>query len=155
MSKGQRRRTNSGKGTKKSKRPRPRAKGASKSVPVPAPAPAGTRLRQDERLTRRLAAVVTDSNDAVILFDPAGHIQAWNRGAQAMYGWNESEALRMNLRDLTPPEGAAGMGDMVRRLLAGETVTSFETRRRTKDGRVLEAWLTVTARGRLAGEAWL
>ena len=62
-----------------------------------------TRLRRAEKQIVRLATVVTDSNDAVILFDPTGNILAWNRGAQNTYGWSEAEALRMNIRDITPP----------------------------------------------------
>jgi PAS domain S-box-containing protein len=104
-----------------------------------------TTLRRAEERTRRLATVVADSNDAVILVDPQGNIQAWNRGAQAMYGWSEQEASRMNLRDLAPPEDAAGTGDLVRRLAAGDVVASAEAKRRTKDGRVLDVWLTTTA----------
>jgi two-component system CheB/CheR fusion protein len=34
--------------------------------------------------------------------------------------------------------------------MSGQSVESFETRRRTKDGRVLDVWLTVT---RLVNEA--
>ena len=37
-----------------------------------------TGLRQADARTRRLATVVTDSNDAVILFGLDGDIQAWN-----------------------------------------------------------------------------
>ena len=104
-----------------------------------------TRLRRAERRTRRLATAMTDSNDAVILFGLDGQVQEWNRGAAGMYGWSEEEALRMNHRDLAPVELAAGFEQAIRRVLDGQTVASFETRRRTKDGRVIDVWLTVTA----------
>ncbi len=104
-----------------------------------------TRVRRAEKQTRRLATVVMDSNDAILLFDPDGNILTWNRGAQDMYGWSEAEALRMTIRDMTPPDKIAENTDLIRRLSAGEIVFSFETRRNTKDGRVLDIWLTATA----------
>lgn len=104
-----------------------------------------TRLRRAERQTRRLATVVRDSNDAVILCDTTGTIVAWNRGAESMYGWSGTEALRMSLRDLMPPERLGETADLMPRLLAGEPVASFESQRCTKDGRVLDVWVTATA----------
>ncbi len=103
-----------------------------------------TRLRRSEDRTRRLATAVADSNDAVILFDLNGNIQDWNRGAQGLYGWSETEALQMNLRDLTPAGEVDEFPNLIPRLLAGETVASVETHRRTKDGRVRVVWLTAT-----------
>jgi len=32
----------------------------------------------------------------------------------------------------------------ISRLIAGEAISSFETQRVTKDGRILDVWLTVT-----------
>lgn len=104
-----------------------------------------TRLNLAEKRTRRLATVVMDSNDAVIMFNPDGDILSWNRGAQTMYGWSEAEALQMTVRDITPPDKVAENTDLIRRLSTGEIVFSFETRRNTKDGRLLNIWLTATA----------
>ncbi|HSB77980.1 MAG TPA: CheR family methyltransferase [Candidatus Methylomirabilis sp.] len=104
-----------------------------------------TRLRRAEQQTRRLATVVRDSNDAVILVDTTGKILAWNRGAESMYGWREAEAVQMNLRDLTPPDRLGITADLMPRLLAGQPVASFESQRRTRDGRLLDVWVTAAA----------
>jgi len=104
-----------------------------------------TRLRRAEKQTRRLATVVRDTTDAILLFDPHGNIVNWNRGAQAMYGWSEEEALHMNIRDLTPADQLAENIELIQRLSSGKIIFSFETRRKTKDGRLLEVWLTATA----------
>jgi two-component system, chemotaxis family, CheB/CheR fusion protein len=104
-----------------------------------------TRLRQAEKQIRRLATIVMDSNDAVLLFDLDGKILTWNRGAQDMYGWSEGDALRMNVRDMTPPDRIAETTDLFHRLAAGKTVSSYETQRITKDGRILDIWLTATS----------
>jgi two-component system CheB/CheR fusion protein len=104
-----------------------------------------TRLRLAERNTRRLASIVADSNDAVILTDPDGNILAWNRGARDMYGWTEAEALQMTIKEMTPPDRIAEYTDLIRKLASGETVFSCESRRSTKDGRVLDVWLTASA----------
>ena len=56
----------------------------------------------NESELRRLAVVLQDSNDAITVQDFVGHILAWNQGAERMYGWTESEALRMNVRDIIP-----------------------------------------------------
>jgi PAS domain S-box-containing protein len=87
---------------------------------------------------------VRDSNDAITIQDFDGRITAWNRGAELMYGYSEEEALAMNIERLTAPGKVDEQQDFVRRLVAGEAVTSFETQRVTKDGRILDVWMTVT-----------
>jgi PAS domain S-box-containing protein len=99
--------------------------------------------RAEENL-RRLATVVRDSNDAITIQDFEGGITAWNRGAELMYGYSEPEALAANIERLTASGKVAEQKDFIRRLAAGEAITSFETQRVTKDGRVLDVWMTVT-----------
>ena len=103
-----------------------------------------TARKQEEENLRRMATVVRDSNDAITISDFAGQITAWNRGAELMYGYREAEALQMSIWRITPPAKMAEKKAFIARLIAGEAVTSFETQRLTKDGRVLDVWLTVT-----------
>jgi PAS domain S-box-containing protein len=99
---------------------------------------------QEEENLRRFATVLRDSNDAITIQDFEGRITAWNRGAELMYGYGEAEALLMNIERLTTPGKVAEQREFIRRLIAGEAITSFETQRLTKDGRVLDVWMTVT-----------
>jgi PAS domain S-box-containing protein len=92
----------------------------------------------------RLATVVRDSNDAITIQDFAGNIIAWNHGAELMFGYSESEALQMTIWQLAPPHKAAEQKDFNRRIFAGDEVSSFETQRLTKDGRLIDVWLTIT-----------
>ncbi|MDM8549101.1 chemotaxis protein CheB [Desulfobacterales bacterium HSG2] len=103
-----------------------------------------TEQRKIEANLRRLAAVVTDSNDAITVQDTGGNITAWNRGAEKMYGYSEAEALEMNVRDIVPDDRKKETLTFVQKLQEGEEAESFKTRRLTKDGRVLDVWLTVT-----------
>ena len=50
----------------------------------------------------------------------------------------------MNIERLTAPGKVDEQRGFVRRLVAGGAVTSFDTQRVTKDGRVLDVWMTVT-----------
>jgi two-component system, cell cycle sensor histidine kinase and response regulator CckA len=102
-----------------------------------------TRKREMEE-ANRMATVVRDSNDAITIQDFEGRITAWNRGAEQMYGYSEAEALQMTIWQLAPPDKTAEQKDFNRRIFAGEKVSSFETQRVTKDGHVLDVWLTVT-----------
>jgi PAS domain S-box-containing protein len=103
-----------------------------------------TARRREEENLRRFATVVRDSNDAITIQDFEGRITAWNRGAELMYGYGEEEALLTNIDRLTTPGKVEEQKDFTRRLIAGEAITSFETQRVTKDGRVLDIWMTVT-----------
>ena len=98
---------------------------------------------QDRKLAEknllRLATLVLDSNDAVIIIDLKGHITAWNKSAQKMYGYSEGEALGMNVSRLMPKKMQMTAKDFFR-VPAGPV----ETRRRAKDGRILDVLLTVT-----------
>ena len=100
--------------------------------------------QQQQQDIRRLAIIVRDSNDAIIVQDIDGRITAWNRSAELMYGYNEKEAIGMNIERLTALDKVAEQKEFTRRLVAGEAITSFETQRVTKDGCVLDVWLTVT-----------
>ena len=104
-----------------------------------------TRRLAAEAESRRLSAVLRDSNDAVALLDLEGHITGWNRGAEKLYGWSEAEALALRVQDLVPQSDREAASDLVRRIGQGEAVSeSLETQRRTKDGRTRDVWLTMT-----------
>jgi two-component system CheB/CheR fusion protein len=93
---------------------------------------------------RRLATVVKDSNDAILVLDLNGNIISWNRGAISMYGYPETEALRTNVYAIVPEEARAQTRDFIERIKRGEEIASVEVKRRTKDGRLLDVWLTIT-----------
>jgi PAS domain-containing protein len=54
-----------------------------------------------------LAAVLHDSNDAITVQDFEGNIKFWNLGAKRIYGYTQTEALKMNVRQLAPKNGIA------------------------------------------------
>ena len=103
-----------------------------------------TEWKQAEAEHRRLATIVIDSNDAVTVQDFEGRLTAWNRGAEQMYGYSESEALSMNIRDIVPENRRDEALELVERIARDEDVQSLETQRISKDGRTLDVWLTVT-----------
>ena len=81
-------------------------------------------LRESEAL-RRLAVVVRDAHDAILMQDLEGRILAWNPGAERMYGWSEAEALTMNIRDLIPEGQREESLAMVKQLARAEVLEPY------------------------------
>jgi two-component system, chemotaxis family, CheB/CheR fusion protein len=104
-----------------------------------------TKVRRADEQQRRLATVLLDSNDAVSVHDFDGKITAWNRGAEQLLGYREAEALQMNVEQIVPAESRAEIRSCWEPVRRGERVNSWEARRRTKDGRILDVWVTATA----------
>ena len=94
--------------------------------------------------TRRLAAVLEDSNDAITLQSFDGDILAWNKGAERMYGHGEADAVGRPITDLIAKSWAAEVEELLTLARQDELEPSFETRRVTRDGRELDVWLTLT-----------
>jgi len=97
-----------------------------------------------ERSALRLATLVYDYRDAVIIRDFKDRIVAWNRGAEQMYGYTEEEALGMSIRRLIPKNPQGRAGERVRLPAQGKKDGPVEARRRAKDGRTLDVLVTVT-----------
>jgi PAS domain S-box-containing protein len=103
-----------------------------------------TEQKRAEQDVRRLATVVEDSSDAIAVVDLDGKILNWNRRAEIMYGYTKAEARKLTVKDLVPNGQRTKTLRLIRQLVRGETVAPFELKRRTKDGRVVDSWLTAT-----------
>jgi len=110
-------------------------------------------LRENEDM-RRLAVVVHDAYDAIMVQDFEGRILAWNPSAVRMYGWSEAEALAMNIRELIPESRRGEELTIVQRLGRAEVLEPYRAQRLAKDGRIVEAWLTATALVNESGEVY-
>jgi two-component system CheB/CheR fusion protein len=93
----------------------------------------------------RLAVVVRDAHDAITVQTLDGQTIAWNPGAANLYGWTEAEALQMNVRARTPADLQKDALAQVHKLSQAQTLAPYQSRRLTKDGRVLDVLLTATA----------
>lgn len=102
-----------------------------------------TELERLRFAAMRLAAVVKDSSDALLLLDADGAILAWNRGAQQLYGYTEAEALKMNIRQVVPPERQSDWAALIARCLA-EDIETQPVERLSREGRVFQVSLAVT-----------
>jgi len=94
-----------------------------------------------------VAAILDMAADAIICVAPDEHILSVNRGAQQMLGWEAAELVGQPFSVLLPEEELArGEMDWMRRTTAAQgSIRDYETRRKTKSGRVIEVSLTRTA----------
>lgn len=95
-----------------------------------------------------LADLVRASGNAITAMAPDGIVTAWNPAAERLYGYGESEALGRHIDMLVPDDRREEAAELLARLAAGERVEHFETRRRTKDGTIVDVTLSASvARG--------
>ena len=92
----------------------------------------------------RLAAIVDSSDDAIISKDLHGTINAWNRGAEKVFGYSSVEAVGKPMLMLFPPERMNEESDILARIQHGESVERFETVRVRKDGARIDVAATIS-----------
>src|SRR5581483_3780703 len=92
-----------------------------------------------------LAAIVENSEDAIIGKDLNGRITAWNRGAEKLYGYNAEQAIGQPVTIITPQDRRGEVEEIVSIIQSGRTVENYETQRITRDGTVLDVSVTASA----------
>lgn len=102
-----------------------------------------------------LAAIVASSEDAIISKTLDGIVTSWNPAAERTFGYTAEEMIGRPIALLSPPGDAAEMPRILDRLRRGERIERLETRRRHKDGRIIDVSLTISpirdADGRIVG----
>jgi len=97
-----------------------------------------TEIKEVEQIRNYLATVVKQSNDAIYIHNNAGRIISWNQGAERIYGYTEAEALQMRIWNIIPSHMHAEIEEIVARILKGEKIDLLETRRITRNGRMVD-----------------
>jgi PAS domain S-box-containing protein len=114
-----------------------------------------TERKRAEVELRRAAAIVENSDDAIISKDLEGIILSWNPGAERLYGYTAREAVGRSVTILIPPDRPDEEPHILEQIKRGKPVDHYETERVTKDGRLLDVSLTVSpvrdAEGRIVG----
>ncbi|HZR66439.1 MAG TPA: PAS domain S-box protein [Terriglobales bacterium] len=91
-----------------------------------------------------LAAIVEDSDDAILSKSLDGTILTWNKAAERMYGYKAEEIIGKKVSKLLPPDRPGEVDQIMQRLRRGERLDHFETTRQTKQGRILNVSLTIS-----------
>lgn len=97
-----------------------------------------------ESATRKLAAIVESSDDAIIGKDLKGVIQSWNAGAERLYGYTAAEMIGRSVATLIPLGRQDEEPQILARIQKGERIEHYETVRRRKNGSVVNVSLTVS-----------
>ena len=108
---------------------------------------------------QHLAAIVENSDDAIVSKDLEGRILYWNDAATRMYGYTAEEAIGRRIAIVIPEDTAKRQEelDIRARIARGEQIKHHETTRRRKDGAVFQVSLSVSpvrdASGRIVAAA--
>ncbi|MGH9677884.1 MAG: PAS domain S-box protein, partial [Candidatus Acidiferrum sp.] len=84
--------------------------------------------------TRRLAAIVESSEDAIVSADLDGIIKTWNLGAERLFGYMAEEVTGKPLTFNVPADRHDEESDILSRIRRGECIDPYETVRQRKDG---------------------
>jgi two-component system cell cycle sensor histidine kinase/response regulator CckA len=103
-----------------------------------------THRHRVEAQLRHYAALVENSEDAIISKTLDGTIITWNSGAEQVYGFTAAEAVGQPMTLLLPPERVDEETDILERIARGERVEHFETVRRRKEGDLINVSLTIS-----------
>ncbi len=101
--------------------------------------------QRDEEAVFLLTAIVDSSDDAIISKDLNGIIKSWNRSAERLFGYTAAEAIGQSVATLLiPADRQEEEPEILSRLRRGERVDHFETKRKRKDGTLLDISLTIS-----------
>ncbi|HWA89428.1 MAG TPA: PAS domain S-box protein [Rhizomicrobium sp.] len=93
---------------------------------------------------RRLASIVESSEDIILSKTLDGVVTSWNGAAERIFGYTAEEMIGRSIAAIVPPDLWNEEKNILRRIRDGEQVKNYETRRRRKDGGLVEVSLTIS-----------
>ncbi|MCX7628117.1 MAG: PAS domain S-box protein [Methylophilaceae bacterium] len=91
---------------------------------------------------RRLAQVVRQTGDAIMIHDMDGRISLWNPAAERLFGYSSGEILGQSAARLIPPGREGELDQNLATIAKRQRVDNYDTQRLTKDGRLLDVSLS-------------
>jgi two-component system sensor histidine kinase UhpB len=98
----------------------------------------GESLQASTEESRRLALIVKQTADAIMIHDLNGNISFWNPAAQRMFGYGPEDIIGQSVALLTPLEQKADLEQNLREITAGRKIDNHESQRLTRDGRIID-----------------
>ena len=107
--------------------------------------------RRSGEMNQRLAAIVESSDDIIASKNLDGILTSWNRGAERILGYTAAEVIGNHVSMLVPTEHMEDIEAILTRVRRGEKVDHYQTRRRRKDGTIIDVSLTILAHPQRGG----
>ena len=89
-------------------------------------------------------AIVDSSDDAIVSKNLQSIVMSWNKGAERVFGYTAGEMIGQSIEKLFPLDRLDEETVIMARLQRGERVDHFETKRRRKDGELIDVSLTIS-----------
>jgi PAS domain S-box-containing protein len=120
----------------------------------------GARRRESAQAQARLATIVANASDAIIGEGVDGRIMLWNAAAEKLFGRSLADVEGQALAKLLlPPDRSDEDQALIARIVAGESISPFETTRLHRAGHLIPVAMTACAiadgQGRVIGVAKL
>jgi two-component system, chemotaxis family, CheB/CheR fusion protein len=97
-----------------------------------------------EEASRRLAAIIESSDDAIVTKDLNGTITSWNAAAERLFGYKPDEIVGQSILTLIPTDRHHEEPGIIGRIRRGQRIDHYETVRRRKDGTLFDISVTVS-----------
>jgi len=112
---------------------------------------------RSEQVQAQLASIIESADNAIISFDPEGRVVSWNVGAERLLGYSASEMLGRPYSEVLEGEALEDFKRLFGKAMAGNRVSQYETRRRRRDGTLMEVSVSMApmlaADGSVVGES--
>ena len=89
-------------------------------------------------------AIIDSSDDAIVSKNLQSIVISWNKGAERIFGYTAEEMIGQSISKLFPPDRLDEETRILARLQQGDRVDHFETKRRRKDGELIDVSLTIS-----------
>jgi PAS domain S-box-containing protein len=109
-------------------------------------------LRESAKHLGQLAAIIDSSDDVILSKDLGGIVKSWNPAAARVFGYSADEMIGQSILKLIPEHLHSDEKVILENIQAGRRVEHFDTRRLTKDGRLIDVSLTISPIRDASGE---
>jgi PAS domain S-box-containing protein len=103
-----------------------------------------TERKNNEAKVAYLAAIVENSDDAIVSKTLGGVVTSWNKAAERIFGYTAAEMVGHHITKIIPEDRLVEEDMVLSRLRQGIPIDHFYTRRITKDKRLVDVSLTVS-----------
>ena len=93
---------------------------------------------------RLFSAIVDSTDDAIVSKNLNGIVTSWNRGAEKLFGYSAAEMVGKPITTIKPADRLEEDPKIIERMKKGERVDHFDTKRRRKDGTLVDVSLTIS-----------